>query len=417
MVLCQAPQSESLIAPTIYTRPALPSSSATAVAVIAEAEVAARRFAGIAWQVEHTGHVVECGARGYVDHALSCPLPADAIYRIYSMTKPVVSLLACMLVDEGKLALDTPVSHYLSEFGKAGVLHDNGTQVASEREATIEDLLTHKAGLSYDFMPGCPVAALYREAGFFADGSRSLEALALELAALPLARQPGAGWYYSYGTDVLAAIVQSVLDRPLGECLQRHLFGPLGMTETGFGVSPDARNRIADVFGARDLNVEFVDDNEPQVLNAMHVELSYPSDRADTFARGGLGLFSTRDDYACFIRCLVDGVTDDGERLISQVALDDAWRNRLTASQRPIRIAERSFPGYGWGLLGRVMVDTDAISDPISPGEGGWSGAASTWFWVDRKRKFTGVILAQYLGAQVHLGELMQSAAYSDYIA
>ena len=390
--------------------------STTAVARIAETQVTERQFAGISWQVELNGQVVEHGTHGHADHALSRPLSEDAIYRIYSMTKPVVSLLACMLIDEGKLALDTPVSHYLSNFGRAGVLQADGTRVPAEREATVEDLLTHRAGLSYDFIPGCPVGALYREAQFFADGSRSLDALSKELSDLPLARQPGSEWYYSYGTDVLAAIIQSVLDRPLGECLQTRLFDPLGMTDTGFGVSPVAQHRMADVFGARDLNVEFVDDDKPQVLNAMHVEASYPSDRADSFARGGLGLFSTRADYACFIRCLMDGVTADGERLISQVALDDAWLNRLSVEQRPICIADRAFEGYGWGLLGRVMVDTDAVSGPIAPGEGGWSGAASTWFWVDRERQFTGLVLTQYLGAQVRLGEMVQSAAYTDHI-
>lgn len=417
-MLCTGPQDETLITSRWYPGRSSPlqSPQATAAERVARGETDARRFAGISWHVEQRDRILERGSVGHADHALSQPLQDDAIFRIYSMTKPVVSLLACLLIDEGKLALDTPVSHFFKKFGHQGVLLANGKWVALERQATLEDLLTHRAGLSYDFIPGCPVGALYREACFFANGSRSLEDLAKELSDLPLARQPGSAWYYSYGTDLVAAIVQAVLDKPLGECLRTRVFNPLGMKETGYGVDPAQEHRLAGMFGARDLDVEFIDGSEPQRLLAMHVDASYPSNQPDTFARGGLGLFSTLYDYARFARFLIDGLSADGEQLISSAMLDDMWQNRLPAEQRPICIADRAFPGYGWGLLGRVMVDTEQAGVTAPPGEGGWSGAASTWFWVDRKRRFSGVVLTQYLGAQVHLGELIQTAAYSDHV-
>ncbi len=386
------------------------------LAQFARSEVDARRFAGVSWLVEHKGTVVERDATGHADHALSRPLTTDAIVRIYSMTKPVVSMLALMLVDEGRLSLSDPVSGFFERFGAAGVLRPDGSIEPVVKVPTVEHLMMHTAGLSYDFLPDCPVAQRYREAGFLADGSRSLDDLALGLADMPLARQPGEQWYYSYGTDMLAAIVQRVMGMPLREGLRTRVLDPLGMSDTHFGVQESSRHRLADVFGARSLEIASVaTDDTPQTLEPMDVEESCPSTHPESFARGGLGLCSTLDDYAAFMRFLHSGCGPDGSRLISAEMLDSAWQNRLTDSQRPICIWDRAFPGYGWGLFGRVMVDTNAAGAHASAGEGGWSGAASTWFWVDRRNHFSGVVFSQYLASQVHLGEHMQAAAYAEY--
>lgn len=382
----------------------------------AQHEVDEGRFAGISWHVETRGEIVDRGAVGHVDHAFSQDLSTDAIVRIYSMTKPLVSMLAVMLVEQGRLSLSTPVAHYFESFGKAGVLRLDGSHESVTRAVTIEDLLTHRAGLSYDFMPECPVAALYRDAGFVADGSRPLQRLAEELSALPLARQPGSGWYYSYGTDVMAAIIEKVLDQPLIDALRDAFLDPLGMSETRFGVARDSVGRLADMFGAHGLDIVPSAEPREQTVEPVDVEASYPSNRPEQFARGGLGLFSTLDDYAAFMRFLFDGCDAGGSPLIGPQWLERAWQNRLPDDQRPIGIAGRAYPGYGWGLFGRVMVDSATAELPVSEGEGGWSGAASTWFWVDRAKGFSGVVFAQYLGSQVHLGERMQAVAYSDFL-
>ena len=388
----------------------------SALLATAQREVDARHFAGISWHVEKHGVVVDRGAIGHADHALTRTFDTDAIVRIYSMTKPLVSILALMLIEQGKLSLSTPVTHFYPQFGAAGVLRDDGTAARLDRQATIEDLLTHRAGLSYDFIPGCPVAAMYRDAEFVADGSRSLASLAGELSELPLARQPGTGWYYSYGIDVVAAIIEQLTEQPLIDALSDALLEPLRMVDTDFGVSADSTHRLVDMFGAHGLDVLPNAEPAEQTLEPVDVERSYPSTQPALFARGGLGLFSTLDDYAAFMRFLFDGCAADGQRLLSRESLDIGWQNRLPQEHLPISIADRAFDGYGWGLFGRVMVDPSRSNVAVAVGEGGWSGAASTWFWVDRAQAFCGVVFAQYLGSQVHLGEQMQAAACSDFL-
>ena len=379
--------------------------------------VADDAFAGIAWRVMHRGRTLDEGRVGHADHARERPFAPDDLHRLYSMTKPIVSVAALRLVEAGRLHLDEPVRRWLPGFERSRVLGADGSLVDATRPVLVEDLLTHRAGLSYDFLPDCPVAALYREEGLAADGSRPLAALVERLGALPLAVQPGSGFYYSYATDVLAHVLEHVAGRPLRDVLKDLLLVPLGMDETDFGVEPADRSRLVAMHGLRDLD-EVLPEVEPvQTLRAMDVETSYPSDAAASFARGGIGLFSTMDDYARFANALLDGRAPSGETLLSAPMLDMLWRNRLSPAQRPIAIGRKASPGYGWGLIGRVMTDVGEALHLTVDGEGGWSGAASTWFWVDRANGVTGVVLAQFLGSTVPLGPRMQAAAYQGFLA
>ena len=333
------------------------------------------------------------------------------------MTKPVVSVAVLRLVEAGRLRLDEPVGRWLPGFRASRVLGDDGREVDARRPVTVEDLLTHRAGLSYDFLPGCPVAALYREARLVEDGSRSLSALVERLGELPLALQPGSGFRYSFATDVLAHLLEIVHDAPLREVLTRELLVPLGMHETDFGVAPSARDRLVAMHGLRALGDVRPAVEPPQTLQAMAVEASYPSDAPETFSRGGHGLFSTLDDYMHFAHLLLDGRSPSGERLLSEPMLEMLHRNRLPAAQCPIALGPRAMPGYGWGLAGRVMTDVGQAMHLTVDGESGWSGAASTWFWVDRRHGIAGVVLAQFLGSTLPLGPMMQAAAYQGFIA
>ena len=381
---------------------------------IAAAEVAAGRFAGIAWRTRRDGVAVDAGLEGHADAARRRPLAHDDLYRIYSMTKPVVSVAALQLVEEGRLSLADPVSRWLPGFVRARVLHPDGTLERAGRAPRIEDLLTHRGGFSYDFIPRCPVGALYREAELVADGGRSLGELADLLSTLPLAHRPGARWHYGYATDVLARIVELVDGRPLGEALRARLFAPLGMHDTAFGAPAEARHRLLPMYGARQLHeIALEADEADQRLAPLDVSRSCPADAPGRFARGGLGLCSTLDDYARFLDVLADGGPANGPRLLSGPMLELAWTNRLGRAQRPVRIGDKSFDGYGWGLVGRIMVDPGEALHLTSIGEGGWSGAASTWFWVDRARRLSGLVFAQYLGSAVPLGQRMQAAAYA----
>ena len=380
----------------------------------AAAEVAAGRFTGVAWRVDRDGTAVDAGLEGHADLERRRPLAEDDLYRVYSMTKPVVSVAALQLVEEGRLSLADPVSRWLPGFAHARVLGPGGALERAVRTARVEDLLTHRGGFSYDFIPGCPVGAMYREAELVADGSRDLGALVELLATLPLAHQPGASWRYGYGTDVLARLVELVEDRPLGESLRARLFDPLGMADTAFGVRAGQVHRLLPMHGARALHeVPAELDEADQRPLPLDVSRSYPADAGGRFRRGGLGLFSTVSDYARFAHALIDGTGPDGAHLLSAPMLELAWTNRLPRAQRPIAIGDKALDGYGWGLLGRVLVDPGEALHLSSPGEGGWSGAASTWFWVDRARRLSGLVFAQYLGSAAPLGQRVQGAAYA----
>ena len=318
---------------------------------VARAEVAAGRFTGVAWRVLRDGRTVDADLEGHADLERRRPLAEDDLYRVYSMTKPVVSIAALQFVEEGRLQLDAPVSRWLPGFAHARVLRPDGALEPVGRPLRVEDLLTHRGGFSYDFLSDCPVGALCREAELVADGGRTLGELVDALATLPLAHQPGAAWHYGYGTDVLARVLELAEGRPLGELLRARLFEPLGMADTAFGVRPDAMPRLLPMHGAHQLHepaaVEPAEaDQRPVPLD---VARSYPPDAPDRFARGGLGLFSTLADYARFLAVLTDGATPDGERLLSGPMLDLAWTNRLPARQRPIAIGPQAFDGYGWG--------------------------------------------------------------------
>lgn len=376
-------------------------------------QLASSQFAGISWRIRSQEHCSGTRVHGYSNHELTQPLESNSIYRLYSMTKPVISILCLMLVEKGLLQFADPVSRWIPTFKSQQVLNKHGELVPLNREVTIEDLLTHRAGLSYDFIPDCAIASEYRRCRLAEDGSRSLAELVRILGDLPLAFQPGRRWYYSYATDVLAHVLECVSQQPLRMLLRDLIFAPLDMQDTDFQVKQNDRSRLAAMFGQRVLGEVADDSSTSNHLKAMSVEESYPSDRGDTFSRGGIGLFSTIDDYLEFMHLLGTGCSRSGETLLSKTMLDFMWSNRLSAEQMPIRIGQSAYPGYGWGLAGRVMCNTAQAMYLTESGEGGWAGAASTYFWVDRNMRFSGIVMAQYLGSAVALGPEIQSLSYA----
>lgn len=386
-----------------------------ALSEYANEQLQCKNFSGIAWSLEHRGEIVSEDFLGFADHALSNPVDSDTLYRLYSMTKPVISVRCLQLLEQGRLRLDDPISRWIPAFSQQRVLCANGSLEPLNRPITVEDLLTHRSGLSYDFLIDCPVAELYREKDLAGDGARSLKELVEQLAYLPLASQPGSRWYYSYATDVLAHLIECITQRSIAENLKSSLFEPLNMTDTGFFVNHKDQHRVADMFGQRELGD--VDNGEcaGNDLLAMNVEPSYPMAENTGFSRGGIGLFSTMRDYQRFMPVLMHGNTEEGAPLLSKPTLDMLWENRLSDSQMPIKIGDRAYHGYGWGLTGRVMADSSRASLVCVPGEGGWAGAASTYFWIDRQNAVSGIVMAQYLGSAIPLGPDMQSLAYSAF--
>ncbi len=378
---------------------------------IAARYTAARKYSGIEWLVEHRGELLAQGRAGYADAGTRSPIPDGAIYRIYSMTKPIISVLALMLMEEGRLRLFDLVSTFNPAFANMQVLLPSGQLRPAERPIMVEDLMTHRAGFSYEFITGCHIAPLYQSEKISSDGLCSLDAMMERLAELPLAFQPGSQFRYSVATDVLAHVIERATERPLDELLDEYLFQPLGMRDTAFYVPEEKRGRLMPMFGVADVSEFAPLHPRPQELTPADVSTMYPCDRSD-FRRGGHGLFSTTDDYVRFARMLLNGKDPDGRTLLSRKTLEMMRANRIPPHQLPLTVGMKELPGYGWGLGVRVMLDVGKAMALTSPGELGWSGAASTYFFVDPAEELIGVFMTQYLGAVLPLNEDLRAAAY-----
>ncbi len=290
------------------------------------------------------------------------------------------------------------------------VRDEDGTTRPAKVPITIEHLLTHRAGLSYSFLAECPVGHKYRDTNIN-DASVTLEQMASTIATMPLAFEPGSEWRYSVATDILARVLEVVLEQPLTEILAENLITPLAMNDTGFNVPAEQRHRIMAPFGKSDLNDLMDFDDQPQSLIPAELSAQHPDD-SETFCRGGYGLYSTIDDYAKFASFLTSGFSANGERLLSRKMIELMGANRIPESQRPLRVGPIIFPGYGFGLTGRVMTNQGEALGLTSIGEHGWAGAASTYFWIDPEEDLIGITMAQYLGSKIPLGDDIRNAVY-----
>ncbi len=315
-----------------------------------------------------------------------------------------------MLIEQGKLRLFDPVAAYLPEFAKVTVMNTDGKTSPAKSPMIIEHLLTHRAGFSYGFLTDSPVVEYYRNSNIN-DAKISLEEMVKTISDFPLAFEPGSQWQYGVATDVLARIIEVILDRPLPEILNEMVFQPLAMIDTGFIIPEADRPRLMAMFGKRDLDEIMNFDDKPQTLIPADLSAQYPFDD-DHFYRGGLGLYSTIADYSQLTDFLVSGVSGNGERLLSSKTIELMWTNRIPDSQLPLRVGPIFLGGYGFGLAGRIMMDTGKGYGLTSNGEHGWAGAASTYFWIDRSEEISGIILAQYLGSKVPLADDIRNAVY-----
>ena len=231
------------------------------------------------------------------------------------------------------------------------------------RPMQVRDLMSHTSGLSYDFLEDYPVAAQYRAARLMKDPTRSLAAVIDELATLPLAFHPGTSWHYSVGIDVAARLIEVISGQTLGDFLHERLFAPLGMLDTAFGVPESQRHRVSAMYGVPDLLAEgmtwstefghFMAGN----IGRRNVDATYPVDAPTTFQRGGIGLFSTADDYMRFALLLLHGRAADGQRIIGRKTLELMHANHLPPALLPYTLGGAPIPGYGFGLGSRVAMD------------------------------------------------------------
>lgn len=360
-------------------------------------------LAGASTLVARRGEVVHVGLVGDRDREAALPMAADTIFRLYSMTKPVVSTALMLLHEEGLFQLEDPVSQYLPAFGGVKVLAADGSLVDPVRPVEVRDLLMHTSGLTYDFMVDNEVAEQYRQHRIMNDATRSLTEVVDAIAELPLAHQPGSVWHYSVGIDVAARLIEVLAEQPLPAFLSTRLFGPLGMTDTGFGVAEADRGRLAAMYGLPDLigRHHTVNDLVEAALSGFNERIdvsdTYPVDTPETFVRGGLGLFGTVGDYWRFAQMLLDNGRAGDRHLIGRKTLELMHTNHLPKELLPWDLLGRDNRGMGFGLGSRVMLDVAPTAGPGSVGEYGWAGAAKTYYWVDPTEELVAVFMTQYM--------------------
>ena len=366
--------------------------------------VAARTLPGASVLVLRDGREAYYHEAGMQDLAAGAPIRRDTIFRIYSMTKPVTAAAVMVLVDEGKLKLDDPVSKYVPEFADLRVYagrHGDVIETAAARPIKIRDLLTHTAGFSYWFQANSPVAELYADkvgAGRFEPwrfdpAYGGLDGLAKSLSQVPLVSQPGERWHYSMALEVAGIVIERASGQRLDRFMKTRLFDPLGMHDTGFSVDPANAKRLASLYEPNpEGGLQLVESGATSLLLKPVPGLS-----------GGGGLTSTIDDYAHFAQMLLNGGELGGHRVLSRKAVREMMTNHLVPSQLAELPQLAAFglggsgDGLGFGLGGAVALTPPANGVPVYPGEYSWGGAASTTFWVDPSNRLVVVFMTQLI--------------------
>lgn len=348
-----------------------------------QAEMDSGDLAGSALSVIKDGHEVFRHSYGTLDLATGVPMPANPIFRLYSMSKPVTSAAAMMLIERGKLERNAPVSDYLASFAHQTVWQD-GEEVPVQRPMTIDDLLNMTSGLCYPdpaTETGRRMDALFNEAiaRAHAGDAWTTRELCDRIGRIPLLFQPGERWQYGTSADVLGAVIEAASGRRFGEFLRAELFEPLGMCDTGFSVPEAKRDRFATMYRWR---------AEPPKLSpytGSHlVILDFAQPPA--FESGGAGLASTLDDYGRFAQMLMNGGELNGRRLLKPQTVEFMHSARLTpAQQRTFDWAQ--LRGFTYGNLLRVLTRPGEVDEVLCgmgvEGEYGWDGWAGTYFMAD----------------------------------
>ena len=361
-------------------------------------------YAGVSTIIARRGVVVHAAQYGFRDKEAGKPMTEDTIFRLYSMTKPVVSTALMMLLEEGRLRLIDPVARYLPAFAGVKVLEADGSLSPPRRPMLVRDLLTHTSGLTYHFLSDSKVSEMYADAKILKASVPLGEAID-DLARFPLAFQPGSRWQYSLGIDVAARIIEVVSGQTLGDFLKERLFGPLGMVDTAFEVPADRRDRLAAMYGRPDLIEPQMKFSKAFALwqqgfnERIDVSATYPVDAVASFQRGGHGLFGTARDYLRFAQMLANGGELDGVRYLSRKTLGLMHSNHVSSALLPLEVGGFPIPGYGFGLGSRVLNDVAQTGAPGSLGDFGWAGAAKTYYWVDPLEQIVGIFMTQSMSS------------------
>jgi CubicO group peptidase (beta-lactamase class C family) len=366
---------------------------------VLKGEIDKGMFPGTVVLVARKGKLVYADAAGMQDKNAGKPMALDSVFRIYSMTKPMVSVAAMMLVEDGKLQLTDPVSKFLPAFknqrvsvARTDAERISYTDVAAQREMTVQDLLRHTSGLAYgEITQNAPIKDAYAKAGVYLPGVRDYDSRdvtpaeqAERVGAAPLAHHPGTVWEYSLSSDILGRVVEAASGKRLGEFLDERLFKPLGMVDTSFSVPAGKTGRVAQPL-ATDLA-----SGQPNKV----IDVSAPP-KNDS---GGAGAVSTAADYLRFTQMLLNGGQLNGVRVLSRTTVElmtaDHLGTRIAAPRTPGELLLGT-PGYGFGLGFAVRLAPGVAGVPGSAGEFMWAGYAGTYFWADPKEQIAAVFMSQ----------------------
>ena len=399
----------------ISTAPALPLASPESVGLcpqrvgqlmsVLQSEVDRQRLPGAVALIARLGKLALFESVGVRDPAQGTPMALDAIFRIYSMTKPIVSVATMMLMEQGKLLLNDPVAKYLPEYAaqKVATLVDGSVELRDlQQPATLQDLLRHTAGFTYEFMGSSSVQRQYAQTRI-GSRSRSNAEFSHALAGLPLMFEPGSTWEYGRATDVLGRIVEVVSGQALGAFLQAQIFKPLGMTDTWFCVPPQEHGRIAEPF-ARDpeggLQMRVIDVREVPAMES-----------------GGGGLASTANDYARFLQFMLNRGELDGVRLLGPRTVDFMTTDHLGDIPVNAGASRALLPlGHGFGLGFAVRTELGVAPVPGSVGTYFWGGMAGTTFFVDPAEDLFACLMLQAPNQREYYRMLFRNLVYATLV-
>lgn len=370
---------------------------------VLEREVAVARLPGAVALIARCGQTVLHQAMGQQNPADATPMALDSLFRIYSMTKPLVSVAVMQLVEQGRLLLSDPVVRHLPEFANVMVA-DDPNDVASQRPPrnppTVHDLLRHTSGLTYEILGNDPIQTQYAKARLGSRGLSNAE-FSKALAQIPYRFEPGTVWEYSRATDLLGALLEAVTGQTLGAYLQQHILAPLGMTDTAFSVPPSQHHRIAEPF-AHDpdggIPLRLMDVRTPSRMEA-----------------GGAGLVSTAADYARFLQCLLNGGTLGEARILGPATVRYMTADHLGAIEpyRAGRSGELLPPGHGFGLGFAVRTEEGLASQLGSKGLYYWGGIAGTTFFVDPAHDLFAILMLQAPNQRDYYRPLFRNLVYA----
>ena len=384
------------------------------ISELSKAYLNEEKVAGIVTMVSRNGKVIYAKAFGKKGIDDSRKLEIDDLFRIYSMTKPIVAVAAMQLYEKGEFHLNDPITKFLPELKDLSVMDENGNSIKNDFQITMQQLLTHTAGFSYGFS-NSKVDKEYSKAELWR--SKSSDDFIKRVSTLPLHYKPGERWHYSIAVDLTGIIIERITGIGLNKYLQEHIFKPLGMIDTFFEVPRNKKNRFLPnhYYDYKERSLKVVQETKEKFNAGSNYENV-------AFFSGGGGLVSTAMDYMIFMEALQNGGSLNGNRIISPKTLKYMTKDHLrgtlekkgSSGENPLD--EMNNSGFGFGLGFGLVTDSVKSSIIGSDGEYSWGGAAGTIFWIDPVEEISVISMIQLMGSPWPLRQELKVATYQSLI-